>query len=71
MKAAELRSLSDGELQTKLDEIYEEMMNLRFNMSIGQQRDVTRLTELKRDVARIKTILRERQIARQLAAEAR
>jgi large subunit ribosomal protein L29 len=69
MKAAELRSLSDGELQTKLDEIYEEMMNLRFNMSIGQQRDVTRLTELKRDVARIKTILRERQIARQLAAE--
>ncbi len=69
MKAAELRSLSDGELQTKLDEIYEEMMNLRFNMSIGQQRDVTRLTELKRDVARIKTILRERQIARQLATE--
>lgn len=69
MKAAELRALSDGELQTKLDEIYEEMMNLRFNMSIGQQRDVTRLTELKRDVARIKTILRERQIARQLAAE--
>jgi large subunit ribosomal protein L29 len=69
MKAAELRSLSDGELQTKLDEIYEEMMNLRFNMSIGQQRDITRLTELKRDVARIKTILRERQIARQLATE--
>lgn len=69
MKAAALRALSDGELQTKLDEIYEEMMNLRFNMSIGQQRDVTRLTELKRDVARIKTILRERQIARQLAAE--
>ncbi|MCS7038159.1 MAG: 50S ribosomal protein L29 [Anaerolineae bacterium] len=69
MKAMELRALSDGELQTKLDEIYEEMMNLRFNMSIGQQRDVTRLTELKRDVARIKTILRERQIARQLAAE--
>ncbi len=69
MKAAELRSLSDGELQAKLDEIYEEMMNLRFNMSIGQQRDVTRLTVLKRDVARIKTILRERQIARQLATE--
>lgn len=69
MKAMELRALSDGELQTKLDEIYEEMMNLRFNLSIGQQRDVTRLTVLKREVARIKTILRERQIARQLAAE--
>lgn len=63
MTASELRSLAEGELQTKLDEAYEELMNLRFNMSIGQQRDHGRVTVVKRDIARIKTILRERQLA--------
>lgn len=63
MTASELRSLAEGELRTKLDEAYEELMNLRFNMSIGQQRDYGRVTVVKRDIARIKTILRERQLA--------
>jgi large subunit ribosomal protein L29 len=63
MKAAELRDLTDGELLGKLDESYEEIMNLRFNMSIGQQRDINRIGDVKRDVARLKTVLRERQLA--------
>ncbi len=63
MKASELRDLTDGELQAKLDEAYEELMNLRFNLSIGQQKNTNRLKEVKRDIARIKTILRERQLA--------
>ncbi|NUQ37239.1 MAG: 50S ribosomal protein L29 [Caldilineales bacterium] len=66
MSPQELRALTDGELTTKLDESYEELMNLRFNMSIGQQRDVNRLTSVKRDIARIKTILRERQLAAEM-----
>lgn len=63
MIASELRDLTDGELLGKLDESYEEIMNLSFNMSIGQQRDNNRIGDVKRDVARLKTILRERQLA--------
>ena len=66
MNASELRDLTDDELLGKLDESYEEMMNLSFNMSIGQQRDSNRLGDVKRDVARIKTILRERQLATEI-----
>ncbi len=67
MKAQELRSLTDGELMTRLDELHEELMNLRFAHSIGQQRDFNRLTTVKRDIARIKTILRERQLAAEMS----
>jgi large subunit ribosomal protein L29 len=66
MKATELRDLTEGELLGKLDESYEEIMNLRFNMSIGQQRDHNRLKDVKHDVARIKTVLRERQLAAEI-----
>ncbi len=66
MKATELRDLTEGELLGKLDESYEEILNLRFNMSIGQQRDNNRLREVKQDVARLKTILRERQLAAEI-----
>ena len=66
MKASELRDLTDGELQAKLDEAYEELMNLRFNLSIGQQKNTNRLKDVKRDIARIKTILRERQLAMEM-----
>ena len=66
MKVTELRDLTEGELLGKLDESYEEILNLRFNMSIGQQRDNNRLKEVKRDVARIKTTLRERQLAAEI-----
>jgi large subunit ribosomal protein L29 len=66
MKATELRDLTESELLVKQDESYEELLNLRFNMSIGQQRDHNRLKEVKRDVARIKTILRERQLAAEI-----
>jgi large subunit ribosomal protein L29 len=66
MNATELRGLTDGELQAKLDETYEELMNLRFNLSIGQQKDTNRMKEVKRDIARIKTIQRERQLAAEM-----
>ncbi len=66
MKASELRDLTNGELQAKLDELYEELMNLRFNMSIGQQKNTNRLKDVKRDIARVKTVLRERQLAAEM-----
>ncbi len=66
MTAQELRGLTDGELQAKLDEAHEELMNLRFNLSIGQQKDTNRLAQVKRDIARIKTVQRERQLAAEM-----
>ena len=63
MKAFEIRSMSDDEIQTKMDETYEELFNLRFQYAIGQVKDANRITMLKRDVARLKTILNERKLA--------
>ena len=63
MKAFEIRNLSDSDIQTKLEEAHEELFNLRFQASIGQVRDVNQLNALKKDIARLKTVLRERQLA--------
>lgn len=63
MQAFEIRNLSDGEIQTKLEEAYEELFNLRFQKTIGQVKDSNRFTVLKRDIARMKTILGERKRA--------
>ncbi len=63
MQAFEIRNLSDGEIETKLEEAYEELFNLRFQKTIGQVKDPNRFTVLKRDIARMKTILGERKRA--------
>jgi len=62
MKAFEIRNLSDGEIETKMDEAYEELFNLRFQLAIGQVKDPSRITLLKRDIARMKTVLNERKL---------
>jgi large subunit ribosomal protein L29 len=63
----EVRELTDGELFTKLDETKEELFNLRFQMATGQLDNHARLGQVRRQVARINTEIREREIA---AAEA-
>ena len=63
MKAHEVRNLSASEIQTKLDEIYEELFNLRFQFAIGQARDANQMSALKKDIARLKTVLRELELA--------
>ncbi len=60
MKANQLRELSDQELMQKEKELKEELFNLRFQRAIGQLENIMRLTQIKRDIARIKTVLRER-----------
>lgn len=64
MKAHEVRALTTEEIQTRLDEAYQELFNLRFQMAIQQLKDPNRLTKVKRDIARMKTILRERELQR-------
>ncbi len=63
MEAFEIRNLADGEIKTKLEETYEELFNLRFQFAIGQIKDPNQMTRLKRDIARMKTILSERKLA--------
>jgi large subunit ribosomal protein L29 len=63
MKAFEIRNLSDGEIRTRMDETHEELFNLRFQLAIGQVKDPSRITLLKRDIARMKTVLNERKLA--------
>jgi large subunit ribosomal protein L29 len=67
--AAELRELPDDELQQKLDEEREELFNLRFQIVTGQLDNPRRLKEVKREIARILTVMRERDIATAAAAE--
>ncbi len=62
MKARELRELSDEELRQKEKELREELFNLRFQLATGQLENTMRITHVKRDIARIKTILREREL---------
>jgi len=62
MKARELRELSDDELRQKGQELVEELFNLRFQLATGQIENVGRITAVRRDIARVKTIQRERQM---------
>ena len=60
MKAKELRQLSEGELSIKEKELDEELFNLRFQHATGQLDNVMRIPQVKRDIARVKTILKEK-----------
>jgi large subunit ribosomal protein L29 len=60
MKAKELRQLSEGELLVKEKELDEELFNLRFQHATGQLENVMRIPQVKRDIARLKTILKEK-----------
>jgi len=70
MNVREIRGMTTDDLRRKVDEIYEELFNLRFQFMMGQLEDHNRLTALRRDVARMKTILRERELAAQMEGEA-
>ena len=61
-KASELRDLSVDELETRLAETKEELFNLRFQNATGQLDNYRRLGILRRDIARLHTLLRERQL---------
>lgn len=64
MKVQEIRNLSDGELEKKLADLKEELFNLRFQMATGQLDNVMRIREVKRSIARVKTIQRQRELGK-------
>lgn len=59
MKGSELHGLSREELSQRLDELHQEMFNLRFQMATQQLADTSRVRQVRRDIARAKTVLRE------------
>lgn len=63
LKPQTIRDLSHDEMEQRLREAKEELFNLRFQNATGQLDNYKRIKELRRDVARLKTILREREIA--------
>ncbi len=67
-KTAELRDLPDEELVTRMDAAKEELFNLRFQLATGQLDNPARMREVRHDVARIATLLREREIEQELDA---
>jgi large subunit ribosomal protein L29 len=67
-KAAELRELPDEELRDRMESAKEELFNLRFQLATGQLDNPTRLRAVRHDVARIATVLRERELERELDA---
>ena len=58
-KTSDLRNLKTGEIETKLSDAREELMKLRFQAVTGQLTDSSRLRILRRDIARMQTVLRE------------
>ena len=62
MKARELRELTDIELEEQYDDLKEELFNLRFQNATGQLDNPARIKLVKKDIARVKTILREREL---------
>lgn len=62
LKAAELRQMSVQELHNQMDEFKEELFNLRFQRTSGQLEDVNRLRITRRNIARIMTIVREKEL---------
>ena len=65
-KAVELRELPDDELYVRIESAKEELFNLRFQLATGQLDNTARLKELRHDVARLATVLREREIELEL-----
>lgn len=69
MKARELSTLSTPELAAKLDDAYRELFNLRFQRAQRQLTDTNSIRRVRHDIARIKTILRQRELAAQIMAQ--
>jgi large subunit ribosomal protein L29 len=62
MHSKEIRNLSQAEIARHLDESYQELFNLRFQYSTGQLKNTARLGQVRQEIARFRTIMREREM---------
>ena len=63
MKATEIRQMTDAELNEKRRDLKAELFNLRFQHAINQLDNPSRLNAVKKDIARVKTVLREKELS--------
>ena len=64
MELKKMRELTEVELNTELDKMKKELFNLRFQHVTGQLENPVKMREVKREIARVKTILREKELAK-------
>ena len=64
MELKKMRELTEVELNTELDKMKKELLNLRFQHVTGQLENPVKMRELKKDIARVKTIIREKELAK-------
>ena len=62
MKASEIRAMTNEELEAKLKDLKAELFNLRFQLAINQLDNPMRISAVKKDIARVKTVLRENEL---------
>ncbi|AWI10854.1 MULTISPECIES: 50S ribosomal protein L29 [Bacillaceae] len=62
MKAKEIRDLTTTEIEQKIKSLKEELFNLRFQLATGQLENTARIREVRKSIARMKTVIREREI---------
>ena len=63
MKASEIRQMTDAELETKLQSLKEELFNLRFQLTINQLDNPMRIKAVKKDIARVQTVIRQNELS--------
>ncbi len=63
MKASELREMTSAELDTKLQNLKEELFNLRFQLAINQLDNPMRISAVKKDIARVQTVIRQNELS--------
>ena len=68
MKTSELREMTSAELATKLQDLKEELFNLRFQLAINQLDNPMRISAVKKDIARVQTIIRQNELSEQAEA---
>ncbi|MDO5301763.1 MAG: 50S ribosomal protein L29 [Tissierellia bacterium] len=69
MKSKDIRQLSSDQLVSKVNELKQELFNLRFQLATGQLENPAQIKNVKRDIARVKTIQRERELEGALNVE--
>ncbi len=62
MRVSEIRNLSDQDLELKLEDLKEELFNLRFRSAVGQLENPMRIRTVRKTIARVMTIMREREL---------
>lgn len=62
MRPSDIRNMTENELTRRLDESHQEQFNLRFQYATGQLKNTARLGQVRREIAQLRTILREREL---------